>query len=67
MTKTRKERRLEARKNKTNFNPNYNNGIRYDEKGNAIDVGGSPKSYEEMHGIGSERFNSKYVTIKEEK
>jgi hypothetical protein len=67
MTKTRKERRLDARKNKTNFKPQYNNGIRYDAKGNAIDVGGSPKSYEEMNGIGYERFNSKYVTIKEEK
>ena len=48
---TRKERRQLARENKTKFVPEYN--------------GKSPVSYEEAFGKGYERFNSKYVTIKE--
>lgn len=48
---TRRERREEARNTKTEFIPQYN-GI-------------SPRTYEEVYGKGYERFNSKYVTIKE--
>jgi hypothetical protein len=47
----RRERRELARKNKTEFVPEYN--------------GQAPKTYEEFYGKGYERFNSKYVTIKE--
>ncbi|WP_156036010.1 hypothetical protein [Virgibacillus halodenitrificans] len=52
MNKSRKERRKEARENKVQFAPQYQ--------------GKQPLSYEEMYGKGYERFNSKYVTIKEE-
>ena len=48
--KSRRERRAEARANKVAFEPVYN--------------GEAPKSYEEMHGVGYERFNNKYITIK---
>ncbi|MFQ3543639.1 hypothetical protein Q7A53_06105 [Halobacillus rhizosphaerae] len=51
MKMTRRERREEARKNKTEFEPQYN--------------GRTPKSYEEFYGKGYERFNTKFVTIKE--
>ena len=49
--KLRRERREEARKNKTKFEPQYN--------------GNAPKSYEEFYGVGYERYNNKFVTIKE--
>ncbi|MEN2464964.1 hypothetical protein [Ornithinibacillus sp. JPR2-1] len=52
MMKSRKERRAEARKNKTTFQPQYN--------------GGGVKSFKEWFGKGYERFNSKHVTIREE-
>jgi hypothetical protein len=47
---TRRERRESARKNKTAFVPQYNGLVR---------------TYEEVYGKGYERFNSKFVTIKE--
>lgn len=50
---SRKERRELARENKTEFVPNYN--------------GNSPKTYEEFYGKGYERFNNKFITIKEVK
>lgn len=53
MFKSRKERRKEAKENKGKFTPMYN--------------GGSPKTHEEYYGVGYERFNNKFVTIKEEK
>ncbi|WP_181444478.1 hypothetical protein [Bacillus sp. 03113] len=53
MLKSRRERREEARKNKTKFEPQYN--------------GRTPQSYEEFYGVGYERFNNKFVTIKEVK
>jgi hypothetical protein len=46
----RRERRELARKNKTEFVPQYNGRV--------------PKTYEEFYGKGYERFNNKYVTIK---
>lgn len=49
--KSRRERRLEAKKNGVPFEPLYN--------------GGKPKSHEEMYGVGYERFNNSFVTIKE--
>jgi hypothetical protein len=48
---TRRERREAARNNKTAFVPQYN--------------GRTVKTFEEAYGKGYERFNSKYVTIKE--
>jgi hypothetical protein len=48
--KSRKERRQVARKNKVVFAPQYN--------------GAKLMTYEEFHGVGYERFNSKHVTIK---
>ncbi|WP_432352686.1 hypothetical protein [Sporosarcina sp. A2] len=54
MTKTRKQRRLEARENKTLFVPNYG-------------FAGALKSFKEYYGVGYERFNTKYVTIREAK
>lgn len=51
--KTRKERREEARKNKVAFVPQYN--------------GRQPQTYEEFFGIGYERFNDKFTTIKDVK
>ncbi len=51
MIKPRRERREEARKNKTKFEPIYN--------------GKPPQTYEEFHGVGYERFNNKFVTIRE--
>lgn len=49
--KSRRGRRAEARRNKTEFQPVYN--------------GRGPQSYEEMYGIGYERFNNKFVNIAE--
>ena len=49
----RRERRELARKNGEEFKPQYN--------------GNSPVTYEEFHGVGYERFNNKFVTIKEVK
>lgn len=49
----RRERRELARENKVEFVPQYN--------------GLEPRSYEEATGKGYERFNNKYVTIKEVK
>lgn len=67
--KSRRERREEARKNKTAFEPQYKTGTRVirNEKGEAETVvtGGEPKSYEDAYGVGYERFNNKFVTIKE--
>ena len=51
MIKSRKERRLEAKENGVKFVPQYN--------------GRTPQTHEEMYGVGYERFNNKYVTIKE--
>ena len=48
----RRERREKARQEKVSFVPLYSNG-----KG--------PVTYEEYHGVGYERFNNKFVTIKE--
>lgn len=50
---TRRQRREEARNNKEVFAPLYN--------------GKEPVSYEEFYGVGNERFNNKFVTIKEVK
>lgn len=47
----RRERRAQARKEKTEFKPFYNN---------SEDV----QTYEEFYGVGYERFNSKYALIK---
>ncbi len=67
--KSRRERREEARKNKTTFEPQYKTGTRLirNDKGEAETVitGGAPKSHEEAYGVGYERFNNKFVTIKE--
>jgi hypothetical protein len=49
--KSRKERRQEAKANKVAFEPQY--------KGTTV------KTYEEFHGVGYERFNNKFVTIRE--
>lgn len=49
--KSRRERRQEARDNGVTFEPQYN--------------GKSPITYEEFKGVGYERFNNKFVTIKE--
>lgn len=51
--KSRKQRRQEARDNNTDFAPQYN--------------GRTPVTYEDMYGVGNERFNNKFVTIKEVK
>ncbi|MFD1335771.1 hypothetical protein ACFQ4N_09445 [Oceanobacillus iheyensis] len=53
MMKSRKERRKEAKVNKTKFQPQYN--------------GGGKVTHDEHYGVGYERFNNKYVTIEEEK
>lgn len=63
---TRKERRLEAKRNKTAFVPQYNSGVRFSKYGEKIIVGGEPKTYKESYGIGYERFNNKFITIAEE-
>lgn len=52
MMKSRKERRKEAKLNKTKFQPLYN--------------GGGKVTHKEHYGVGYERFNNKYVTIQEE-
>lgn len=70
---SRRERRAEARKNKTAFEPQYTSGTRtiqtinestksYDYE--SITVGGNPRTYEEAYGVGNERFNNKFITIK---
>lgn len=51
--KSRKERRQEAKESGVAFVPQYN--------------GGNPVSYEKYYGVGYERFNNKFVTIKETK
>jgi hypothetical protein len=48
---SRKERRQSARDNKETFLPQYN--------------GSKPQTFEEFNGVGYERFNNKFVTIKE--
>ena len=48
----RKERRNLARESKVEFVPQYN---------------GNVKTYEEFYGVGYERFNNKFVIIKEVK
>ncbi|WP_226035753.1 hypothetical protein [Aquibacillus saliphilus] len=67
MLESRKERRLEARQNGTEFVPQYNSGVRFDGKGKEIKVGGNPKTYKEMLGVGYERFNNKFVQFKDSK
>lgn len=47
----RKERKKRARENKQTFDPQYN--------------GQQPKTYEEFYGVGNERFNNKFITIKD--
>lgn len=64
--KSRRERRAEARKNKIEFQPQYSSGTRVDRNGDKYTVGGNPRTHEEIYGVGNERFNNKYVTIKEE-
>lgn len=61
--KSRRERRAEARENKTEFQPQYNNVKNV--RGNKVNFDGTPKTHEEMFGVGYERFNNKFVTIKE--
>lgn len=51
--KSRKERRAEARENKTAFVPQYN--------------GKAPQTYKEYYGVGYERFNNKSVIVAEAK
>jgi hypothetical protein len=51
MKLSRRERRAEARKNKTEFIPQYN--------------GKAPQTYKEYYGVGYERFNNKFVTVAE--
>ncbi|UUV46421.1 hypothetical protein [Bacillus phage vB_BanS-Thrax3] len=77
--KNRRERREEARANKTKFEPQYKSGVRHipahfetNEEGKEvlveakdITVGGVPRTYEEVFGVGNERFNNKFVTIVE--
>lgn len=62
--KSRRERRQEAKEKKVKFEPQYSSGKRF-VNGEVIIVGGEPKTYEEAYGIGYERFNDKFVTIKE--
>ena len=59
----RRERREKARQENVSFVPVYNSGKRM-HKGEMIDVG-KPLTYEEAYGVGYERFNNKFVTIKE--
>lgn len=47
--KSRRERRTEVRDNGTEFVPQYN--------------GNTPKTFEEVYGVGYERFNNKYITV----
>lgn len=47
---TRQQRKLEAKMNEVEFEPQYN--------------GESPISYEEYFKVGTERYNNKFVTIK---
>lgn len=44
---TRQQRKLEAKLNGVKFDPQYN--------------GNSPVAYEDVHGVGKERFNNKFV------
>lgn len=62
---SRRERRLKAKEDKVDFVPQYKSGIRKNLRGEEIVVGGNPKTYEEVYGVGNERFNNKYVIIKE--
>ena len=55
-TKPRRQRRLEARLIGVPFEPHYN-------KNEVTGKGGQPKTYEEMFGIGYERFDDKYVIV----
>lgn len=75
----RRKRKELAKEAGIPFEPQYKSGKRkmprtYDTndegkmvlvEGKVITVGGNPKSYEEMFGVGNERFNNKFVTIKE--
>lgn len=63
--KSRRERRLEAKENGLQFEPQYKSGIRESLTGEKVTVGGEPKTHEEAYGVGYERFNNKFVTIKE--
>ncbi len=64
----RRERRQQAKKNGVPFQPQYKSGKRAVRKGVSVEtiiVGGAPKTYEEAYGVGYERFNNKFVTIRE--
>lgn len=63
--KSRRERKLEAKKNNMLFEPQYNSSNKINKDGKVIKLGGKPKTHEEMFGVGHERFNNKFVTIKE--
>lgn len=65
--KLRKERRLEARQNGTEFVPQYNSGVRFDSEGKQVNVGGKPKTLKEVTGVGYEGFNNKFVEFKDSK
>jgi hypothetical protein len=60
-TKSRKERRKEAREKGEEFVPQYNSATKFDPESGTYTVGGEPKTYEEMYGVGYERFNDRYV------
>jgi len=65
----RRERRQEAKKNGVPFQPQYKSSKRVIRKDSVnietITVGGAPKTFEEAYGVGYERFNNKFVTIRE--
>lgn len=77
--KSRRERRTEAKEKGESFQPIYSSGKRRTPnelvknedgtyttvEGKIITVGGEPRTFEEVFGEGYERFNSKFVTIKE--
>lgn len=56
--KSRRQRRQEARESGVPFEPQYSSGMK-----NGQQVGGEPKTYEEMYGVGYERFDGKYVKV----
>lgn len=66
MTKlSRKQRRINARMNGETFQPQYSSGVRVMKGGRLQIVGGEPRTYEEVYGIGRKRFSNKFVKFAE--
>lgn len=64
--KSRRQRRQEAREQGVPFEPQYQPEKRWMTKHGEFVSGGSPKTHEEMFGVGYERYDDKYTKVSSE-